>query len=78
MFETYRMLGEQQEAELIRQAEKPARGATAPRRSLSGRRRLALASFVAAIVQHVQRSPAQQGSNELGHSRAHGHQPSRR
>ena len=35
MFETYRMLGEQQEAELIREAEKLARGVAVSR----GRRR---------------------------------------
>lgn len=67
MFETYRMLGEQQEAELIREAEKPARGAATPRRSDSGRRR-GLAALAAALVQYALRSPAQRRSNELGRS----------
>ena len=69
MFETYRMLGEQQEAELIREAEKPACGAAVPRGSDSGMRRFGFASLVIALVQRAWRGPAQRGSNELGRSR---------
>ena len=39
MFETYRMLGKQQEAELLREAEKLARGAAVPKDQRRGRGR---------------------------------------
>lgn len=59
MFETYRMLGEQQEAELIREAEKLARGTALARASRRSRRRYRLQALVTALVQLDARRPAQ-------------------
>lgn len=50
MFETYRMLGRQHEADLIHEAERLARGAEVPRTSRSGRRPYRLRALVAALV----------------------------
>ena len=49
MFETYRMLGKQQEADLIREAEKPARGAAASSGQRRGRGRFGPRAVVTAL-----------------------------
>ena len=49
MFETYRMLGKQQEAELIREAEKLGRGAAVPRGQRRGRGRYGARAVVTAL-----------------------------
>ena len=49
MFETYRMLGKQQEAELIREAEKLARGAAVPRGQRRGRGQCGARAVVTAL-----------------------------
>ena len=49
MFETYRMLGKQQEAELIREAEKLARGVAASSRQRRGRGRYGPRAVVTAL-----------------------------
>ena len=59
MFETYRMLGEQHEADLIREAEKHLRAAAVPRRSRSGRRRYGLYALVTALAQVGSQRPAE-------------------
>ncbi|HEX2458981.1 MAG TPA: hypothetical protein VHJ58_02440 [Vicinamibacterales bacterium] len=58
MFETYRMLGREHEAELIREAEKLARGAAVRRTAGSGRRRYRLQAL-AALVEFGSRRPAE-------------------
>ena len=49
MFETYRMLGKQQESELIREAEKLARGAAVPKDQRRGRGRYGARAVVTAL-----------------------------
>lgn len=49
MFETYRMLGEQQEAELVRRAETPARAVTVPSGPSRARCRYGLRAVGAAL-----------------------------
>ena len=65
MFETYRMLGEQQEAELIREAEKLARGVAVSSGRRRGRGRYGLRALVTALSSLRAGRASKRGQREI-------------